>query len=68
MEMGNTMKRAYESPIRRTWDIWPLAGEYSLRWGCDETGEMWVAVEDGDGECESAITYREYLAFETERR
>jgi hypothetical protein len=67
MEQGNTTANIYESPISKTLDVWPLAGAYSLRWGCDETGEMWVAVEDGDGECKSAITYREYLGMEAER-
>ncbi len=67
MEPGETMNKINESPISKTLDVWPLVGAYSLRWGCDETGEMWVAVEDGDGECRSAVTYKEYLGMEAER-
>lgn len=58
------MYQIVESPITSTNEVWPLAGEFVLRWGCDPGGEMWVAVENPDGGCIGYLPYREYLEQE----
>ena len=58
------MQRFSASPIQQTLETWPLAGTYQMRWGRDETGELWVAVENRDGECEAALPYQTYLNME----
>ncbi len=52
---------AIDSPIKETLDVWPLAGTYHLRWGTDDEGTMWVAVENEDDNCRFYQKYDEYL-------
>ena len=52
---------AIESPISESLDVWPLAGQYHLRWGKDQDGVMWVAVENQDNDCRFYQKYDEYL-------
>lgn len=59
--------RPVESPIRETYEKWPLAANHSLRWGRDAEGEMWVAVEDKEGVCEAVLPYQAYLDMEKGR-
>ena len=58
------MERMVKSPIKKTLDKWPLAGTYTLRWGKDSEGAMWVAVENRTGDCQYALPYQEYLDME----
>ena len=52
---------ACTSPITTTLDRWPLTGVFSLTWGCDALGELWVAVENSKGECRAFLPYEDYL-------
>lgn len=62
------MQRRFVSPIRETLETWPLAGAYRMRWGADEAGEMWVTVENRDGDCEAVLPYRTYIEMGDSRR
>jgi hypothetical protein len=59
--------RRVDSPITQTLQTWPLAGEYHMRWGRDEEGEMWVVVESPEGQCKAALPYQTYLDLEESR-
>jgi hypothetical protein len=58
------MFRTASSPIIETFETWPLAGAYRMRWGQDVNGDMWVTVENGSGECETVLPYQHYLDME----
>lgn len=58
------MLKSASSPIIETLDTWPLANAHKLRWGSDLDGQLWVAVENREGECESVLPYRDYLDME----
>ena len=62
------MRRIALSPIIETLETWPLAGAYRLRWGQDAGGDLWVAVENGQGDCESVVPYQAYLDMENSER
>jgi hypothetical protein len=62
-----SLERFVDSPITTTYETWPLAGAYHLRWGRDGEGEMWVAVENENGACKAVLPYTTYLQMEAFR-
>ncbi len=55
------MTAVTDSPIILTLETWPLAGRFRLAWGSDESGQLWVAVQNADGECRGVLPYKDYL-------
>ncbi len=61
------MRHNMTSPIVEIIETWPLENEYHMRWGRDDVGQLWVAVENDKGVCEGYLLYREYLTGRRER-
>ncbi len=55
------MSALLDSPITLTLQTWPLAGRFHLAWGSDESGQLWVAVRNAEGECRGVLPYKDYL-------
>lgn len=58
------LRRQAASPISETLATWPLAGTHRMRWGQDQEGGLWVAVETERGDCQTVMPYQSYLEIE----